>query len=150
LHAAGKLVRIGFFKPPEPDQRDVALNGRGNFLTRLASELQAIGDVFFQPLPRKQTEVLENHGDIGPRLSDKIAVDEHIAAVADDQAIDNSQQSRLAAAAGPQNTEVLIGRDLKIDILQRHHRSAAVSLGEIPDDDLGHGEIKFQGFPGVS
>ena len=77
------------------------------------------------------------------------AVHENLALIARDQAVDNPQQGRLAAAARTQNAKTFVGLHFDIDVLQGDDIATAVSLGEISDDDLGHAEIRDQDFPCV-
>src|SRR6185437_4175894 len=78
-------------------------------------------------LPRKQTEMLEDHGDAGGRLGDELGADAHLADIERDQAVDAAQKRGLAAARRTDDGDDLARTDVEVDITEHLERSVVLA-----------------------
>ena len=88
-------------------------------------QFESIGHVAHDGAPRHQRRALEDHRAVAPGSGDLAPVDENAAARRGVQAVEAVQQRRLAAAAGPNNTDELTRRDRQGRLLERDCFAAA-------------------------
>ena len=105
----------------EPDQLEEALarselSGRNRFIM-----LERKQHVVEHARPRQQRRRLEDDAGLGARLAHRLAVDRDAARGRRDEAGDEPQQRRLAAARRPDEADELVAADRERDVGQRCH-----------------------------
>ncbi len=101
------------------DQIEHLGDPRRDLVTRPFVRLQAIGDVFRDGHVRKQRVVLEHDADAAParrEMIDHVVVEKHPALGLPDEAGNDPQQGRLAAAGGSQQRHQFAAGDIEVDI----------------------------------
>src|ERR1700689_2889225 len=148
LHAARKLIGIGLLETRQAHQLDEARHAPRDLVPVQTGHAQAVGDVVVNRLPRKQSEMLEHHGDAGLGLGHQLAVDPHLA-LGGDEPVDAAQERGLAAARGPDQRHDFALADLEIDAVE--HGGRAVVFLQSPHFDLaalGRGGVGGRVRPG--
>ena len=103
-------------------------------------ELQDLGrqqHVLDHVPPRQQRGALEHQADVAPRCVDACAVHAHLAGARRQQARDDPEQRRLAAAGAPDERDELALPHLEVDVVERVQALAAAAkdLGDRVDGD---------------
>ncbi len=101
--------------------------------------LEAVEDVGAHALPGKQREVLEHDAAVGARRADRLALDQDLAGLGRQEAADQIEQRRLAAAGRAEQREEFPASHIQRHILERQHRPPArrpVDVVDALDDDL--------------
>jgi hypothetical protein len=137
LHPAGELVRVVLREPGEPDHRQHLPRARLALGAGHAAVLETERDVVAHGAPGQQGVLLEHHR--GQRRSRPLGLDAHLASGRVDEAGQDAQQRRLAAAAGPDDAEELTDLSLQRDPVERDHRAPAAleSHADFVHDDFG-------------
>ncbi len=83
--------------------------------------------------PGKQRRLLEHHQAMPARPLHQPAIGAHFSAIGRREPGDDIEQSGLAAAAGPNQTDELAGPHIEADVVERVHRGAwrAEPLGDM-------------------
>src|SRR3546814_195415 len=101
LHAAAELVWVGMFEARQADQVDVVARPLPPFGFGHACHFKAELDVAESGAPREKLEGLEDHAAAATGgTGDVVAVQEDGATIAVVDAVDDAQESRLAASGG--------------------------------------------------
>ena len=108
----------------EADELDQRRDARRAALGRPAGELERIGDVVGGRAPRQETRFLEDQPDarIGP--DDRRSVEQGLAAGRFEQAGDDAQERRLAAAVRADERDDPAARDGQVDAVEDRERAA--------------------------
>ena len=142
-------MRIAVLEPVQPDQIDKLGDQALAFGLRNPAQLEAVADVAGHRAPRQDRMFLKHHAAIGPRPMDRRPVDLHLAFAVRQQAGENIQQGRLAAAAGPDHGDEFPLLDLEVDIVKGMNRLAGIFIRVVVaqplDDQLGGHVTTFPG-----
>ena len=92
-------------------------------------------DVLLHRHPRVEGEALEDDGDAGVEAVQRLAVVENLAVRRLDQAGEDAQDGRFAAAGRAEQGDDLVGPDGEVDVLQDAQRRA-VGQGKLVRDAL--------------
>jgi hypothetical protein len=139
LHAAGKLGGIAVLEAGEADEIDERLCAGFALGARQALALQAVEHVFAHRLPRKQREMLEHDAAVGAGTAYRRAVHQDCPGLDRQEAADEIEQGRLAAAGRAQQRQELALANFQRDVLQRQHLAPhrrPVVMAHLVDDDL--------------
>ena len=117
-HAARKLMRIGVLKALEADHFDELIDAV-LFLLVDAAGAQAEGDIVVDRQPREQRVLLEHEAAVGAGSGDGHAVERQLALVHRDEAGDQTQERRFAAAGRADERHERAGGDFERHIVER-------------------------------
>src|SRR3546814_263106 len=140
LHAAAELVWVGMFEARQADQVYVVARPLPSFSLGHACHLKAELDIAESGAPWEELEGLEDHAAAatgGP--GDVAAVQEDCATIAVVDAVDDAQESRLAASGGAEQHQKLKPLHPEREVLQDLQLLAAVveALADVADFELG-------------
>ena len=71
--------------------------------------------------------MLEHHGHAGDGTGDKLLIDDDIASINPDEAVETAKQCRFAAAARAYDGDDLASPDLEIDVAEDFERTVALA-----------------------
>src|SRR5699024_9689784 len=109
--------------------------------------LQAIGHVVENTHVRIERIILKHHGDVpvfGFQAIDDAPADGDLTPGDDLQPRDHAEESGLAAARGPDDDDQLTVGDVDRDAV--NDLGVAVALEDVPDGDIGHGDLRLRYF----
>ena len=105
--------------------RSISVATRGRpALGRPAGELERIGDVVGGRAPRQETRLLEDQPDARIGADDRRSIEEGLAAGRFEQAGDDAQERRLAAAVRADERDDPAARDGQVDAVEDRERAA--------------------------
>src|SRR5262249_52488545 len=145
LHAAGHLVGKCVFETAQAHQLDEFRDLAFDLSAWCAGHPQAIGDVFEHGLPRKQAEMLEDHGDTGNRLRDALFADADFTGIVRQKPVDAAQEGGLAAARGTDNCNDLALTDVEVDIAEDLESPVALAQAADANPWLTFGDLRGRG-----
>src|SRR5699024_4264481 len=115
-HAPGELLREAVFEPGETNGFDLGAGLGFALIFGDAAQLQSEGGIAQHGGPRHQGEVLEYEGSLGSRVGHRLAMDADLSTGLRQQAGDDFQQCRLAAAAGAEKAGQVAMLEAQVDI----------------------------------
>ena len=115
-HAAGKIFREAITEAFERELVEEPFHRRGDPVGAL--DLEAEGDVFEDGHPGEERVLLEDHRALGAGRSHRLAEGFDRALVGRDEAGDDVEQRRLAAARRPEQADEFARRDVEVDVFQ--------------------------------
>ena len=139
LHAAGQLVRVALLEAPKADQLDVPVHDPLPLPPGPASDLEPVPDVAPDGAPGEDRELLEDDAPVGAGPAHGEPVDQHGPGDRAEQAREQVDQRRLAAAAGTDDGEHLAGRHVEADVVEGGDIDAiagAIAVAQPPHLDL--------------
>src|SRR5579884_1009922 len=148
LHAAGKLRGIAVLEALQADELDEVLRALLALRLRHPLPLETVENVAAHRLPRKQGEVLEDDAAIGAGARDFLAVDRDAAGLDRQEAADEIEQRRLAAAGRTEQRDEFAVRNLERDLIERQHLASArrtIDVAHVLEEYLrgrGHDDVK--------
>ena len=119
-HAARQLVRIFVLGAEQADLGDVLAGDLLALLLRHMAQLEAECDVAQDRGPGQQREILEHESSLGAWARNRPAVDQHLALGRLEQAGDDLERGRLAAAGRPQQGRQLTAWKVEVDVPPGH------------------------------
>ena len=134
LHAAGEVARIGVLEAAQPDEVEQLVGLALGALVELLAELGGKQRVLERGLPGQQRRALEHQRHVLARRGHRAAVDGNCSRAERDQAGDQPQHRRLAAAAGTDDRDELAWLGQEVDVVEREH-TALELLGHALGDD---------------
>src|SRR5262245_32779406 len=141
LHAAGKMMRIGFRELLELDQAQLLERHGLALALGHALRLEAEGDVAERGPPREELrEVLKHHAAIGAVAGYWLAANADVAAGRLQEPRNDVEHCRLAAAGGTHEADELRPRNLEADVVDRMHRAGwcVVRQTDVAHRDVSH------------
>src|SRR6185369_16886110 len=151
LHPSRELPRIVALEAAQLDQGDEIARPPIDLGARQApAHLEAVGDVALHGLPREERArvLLEDVHELGRRLGHRPRIEPRLPRCRRQQAGDDLQQRRLAAARRPDDRDERAALDLQRDAAERHGRLAvrrAVRLADVCDFDVGRRRGRARG-----
>src|SRR5262249_53860141 len=118
-HAAGQLVGVVALEAREADELDVVLRARYGLFAGLALHLEPEHHVVDDGAPGEERVALEDEPAVGPGPHDRVPVEHDLAAALVDEPVEDAEEGRLAAAAGPDDGGELGLLDLQADVAER-------------------------------
>ncbi len=139
LHAARQLVRKGIGEIAEADGAEQGKGPLAAFGLVVTAQRQRELDIPRDGAPGQEAGRLEHHGEVGARLG-LPAHDGDAALFGRDQAVDDAEQSGLAAAGRADQRQELAGAKVERHVLQRADLAVAEQLADVAEGDqrLGH------------
>ena len=122
----------------QPDRCEEAVGAVEVFGARQVHDLGRQHDVGQHRTPRQEGRTLEHDGDVAPRLGDHRIVDQHLAGGGRQEAGDEAQKRRLAAAGPADDGDELALADLQVDVFEGIDPSAACPEGPGHPDERDH------------
>ena len=114
----------------------------GDFVGRQAGGVQHGFDVFGDGHPGIQSETLEDDRHAGIQPEQGLVVIEHFALGGPDEAGEDAQDGRFAAARGTQQRHDFVGADAQADVFQ-HAQRLAVGEVEVVRDVAGFAQTRW-------
>jgi hypothetical protein len=135
LHAARELLRVRLLGAREADLLDRVRDAVARVLLRQRTAVQADADVLLDRQPREEREVLEDDGRARVNAAQRDAVLLDRAGGRLDQADQDPQQRRLAAAGGTEDGDRLSLAHGEVDVREDHPLVAGVVAVGLRDAD---------------
>src|SRR5262249_16692195 len=141
LHPAREVMRIGLGEFLELDQLELLERNLLALAPADSLHFQAEGDVAERGAPREQLgKVLEHHAAVETMAGHRLAADADLAGAGSEEAGDDVEQRRLAAARRPDDADELGGLDRETHPRDAGHAAARRVVGEahVADLDMRH------------
>jgi len=149
-HSAGKLFRIGRFKPVQADKVDGLQGALAGFNFRHIQRLKTQFDVFENREPWKQRKALKHHGNAFSRAMQWRTLIDHLAFAGADQARNNAQERGFAAAGAPQQADNLALRKVERNMVKHKRAFLAGAFAVILTDIFNFKQRGYAGHDGSS